>query len=140
MDWSPQGLWASVFAFQASFGLPSPLNLVSPTLKAINYVSYPQLFGDGVAGLDERADVPYSDITPGGPGSYVLSDAMNRPMVPYYFCSDEFVGNLTCQRFDSGADVFEQATDLVSRYKNFYLLNNFKPHPYTFHTSIPTKN
>ena len=56
-------------------------------------------------------------------------------MVPYYFCSDEFVGNLTCQRFDSGADAFEQAQDIISRYKNYYLLNNFKRDRYTFHTS-----
>lgn len=139
-DQTSQGLWASVFAFQASFGLPSPLNLISPVLKAINYVSYPQLFTDGVAGLDNRIDVPYSDITPGGPGSYVLSDVQNRPMVPYYFCSDEFVGNLTCQRFDAGADVFEQAQDLVSRYKNFYLLNNFKRDRYTFRTSLAYKD
>jgi hypothetical protein len=69
-----------------------------------------------------------------------LSDSMARPMAPYYFCSDEFVGNLTCQRFDSGADVFEQAQDLVSRYKNFYLLNNFKRDRYTFHTSLGYKD
>ncbi len=91
-------------------------------------------------GIDKRVDVPYSDITPGGPGGYVLSDTLARPMVPYYFCSDEFVGNLTCQRFDSGADAFEQAQDLVSRYKNFYLLNNFKRDRYTFHTSLSYKD
>lgn len=140
-DTNTQLLWASVFAFQASFGLPSPLDLGNQNgLSAINYVSYPSLFGSGVAGLDQRQDVPYSDITPGGPGSFVLANQFNQPMVPYYFCSDEFVGNLTCQRFDSGADVFEQASDLVSRYKNFYLLNNFKRDRYTFRTSLAYKD
>jgi len=140
LDANTQLLWASIFAFQASYGLPSPLNLGSAALQAIPYTSYPQLFGNGVAGLDSRVDVPYSDISAGGPGGYVLSDTMARPMVPYYFCSDEFVGNLTCQRFDSGADAFEQAQDLVSRYKNFYLLNNFKRDRYTFHTSLAYKD
>ncbi|MGZ3406625.1 MAG: zinc-dependent metalloprotease, partial [Polyangia bacterium] len=140
LDNTSQGLWASVFAFQNSYGLPSPLDLTNTNLVAIPYTSLPNLFSDGVAGLDERIDVPYSDITPGGPGGYLLSDSMARPMAPYYFCSDEFVGNLTCQRFDSGADVFEQAQDLVSRYKNFYLLNNFKRDRYTFHTSLAYKD
>ena len=140
LDSNSQLLWASVFAFQASYGLPSPLNLGSATLQAIPYNTYPALFGNGVSGLDSRVDVPYSDITAGGPGGYVLSDTLARPMVPYYFCSDEFVGNLTCQRFDSGADAFEQAQDLVSRYKNFYLLNDFKRDRYTFRTSLAYKD
>ncbi|HEX9104064.1 MAG TPA: zinc-dependent metalloprotease, partial [Polyangia bacterium] len=144
LDNTSQGLWASVFAFQASYGLPSALDLLqlnqTGALVAIPYTSYPKLFSNGAAGLDTRVDVPYSDITAGGPGSYVLSDSMARPMAPYYFCSDEFVGNLTCQRFDSGADAFEQAQDLVSRYKNFYLLNNFKRDRYTFHTSLAYKD
>ena len=140
LDANSQLLWASIWAFQTAYGLPSPLNLGATNLVAIPYTTYPQLFGNGVQGLDSRIDVPYSDITPGGPGGYVLSDTMARPMVPYYFCSDEFVGNMTCQRFDSGADAFEQAQDLVSRYKNFYLLNNFKRDRYTFHTSLGYKD
>ena len=140
LDNNSQLLWASVFAFQNSYGLPSPLNLGSTNLVAIPYTTYPNLFSDGVNGLDERVDVPYSDVTPGGPGGYVLSDSRARPMAPYYFCSDEFVTNLTCQRFDSGADAFEQAQDLVSRYKNFYLLNNFKRDRLTFHTSLAYKD
>jgi hypothetical protein len=140
LDQNSQLLWASLFAFQNSYGLPSALNLGTTALQAIPYTTYPQLFGDGVSGLDNRVDVPYSEITAGGPGGYVLSDNLARPMVPYYFCSDEFVGNLTCQRFDSGADVYEQAQDLVSRYKNFYLLNDFKRDRYTFHTSLAYKD
>src|SRR5262249_20211009 len=42
----------------------------------------------------------------------------------------------TCQRFDSGADAYEQASDIISRYENFYLLNNFKRDRYTFRTSL----
>ncbi|HEY2745825.1 MAG TPA: zinc-dependent metalloprotease [Polyangia bacterium] len=141
LDPNSQLLWASIFAFQVSYGLPSAINVGSATtLTAIPYNTYPALFGNGITGLDTRVDVPYSDITPSGPGDYILSDTLARPMVPYYFCSDEFVGNMTCQRFDSGADAFEQAQDLVSRYKNFYLLNNFKRDRYTFRTSLAYKD
>ena len=140
LDSNSQNLWASLFAFQGSYGLPSALNVATPDLEAIPYTTYGSMFGNGVAGLDNRVDVPYSDITPSGPGGYILSDTLARPMVPYYFCSDEFVGNLTCQRFDSGADVFEQAQDIASRYRNYYLLNNFKRDRYTFHTSLAYKD
>jgi hypothetical protein len=134
----------SLSYFQNAFGFPSPLTvdgLVNNNLKSINYTTYPDLFNSGAKGIQAREDVPYSDISTGG-GMYQLlsSDSKGRPMVPYYFCSDEFVGNLTCQRFDSGADAFEQATDIVSRYENFYLLNNFKRDRYTFHTSLAYKD
>lgn len=140
LDNNSQLLWASLYVFQTAYGLPSPLNVGTANLVAIPYTTYPQLFSDGVKGLDNRVDVPYSDITPGGPGGYVLSDSKARPMAPYYFCSDEFVGNLSCQRFDAGADAFEQSQDLVSRYKNFYLLNNFKRDRYTFQTTLSYKD
>ncbi|MDB4967757.1 MAG: MoxR-like ATPase [Myxococcales bacterium] len=138
-DQNTQLLWAAIHAFQNSLGLPSPIGLTAG-LSSINYTTYPSLFFDGVTGMANRVDVPYSDITPGGPGGYVLSDTLNRPLVPYFFCSDEFVGNLTCQRFDSGADAFEQAQDIISRYKNYYLLNNFKRDRYTFHTNLAYKD
>jgi hypothetical protein len=57
-------------------------------------------------------------------------------MVPYFFCGDEFAGNLTCQRWDAGADVYEQAHDYINRYESQYILNNFKRDRYTFHTSL----
>ena len=111
------------------------------TLTAIPYTRFPHLFTDGVAGIDERIDVPYSDDhRRRHRAATCCPTRMARPLVPYYFCSDEFVGNLTCQRFDSGADAFEQAQDLISRYKNFYLLNNFKRDRYTFHTSLAYKD
>ena len=135
-----QNLWGSIHAFRTGFGFPSPLFAFSAALSSVNYTTYPNLFTDGVAGMSERVDVPYTDITNGGPGGAVPSDTQARVMVPYFFCSDEFVGNLTCQRFDSGADAFEQAHDLISRYRNFYLLNNFKRDRYTFHTSLAYKD
>src|SRR5262249_42739404 len=63
-----------------------------------------------------------------------------HPLVPYYFCSDEFAGNLTCQRFDSGADAYEQVSDWISSYQNFYIYNNFKRDKQSFHTSLAYKD
>lgn len=112
----------SIHQFFDSYGLPSPLGTGSG-LSAIPYHSYPDLFRSGAAGIYKREDVPFDSIDFSGQR---FVDGEGRPLVPYYFCSDEFVGNLTCQRFDSGADPYEQAVDLISRYKNFYLSNNYK--------------
>jgi len=97
------------------------------------------MFKSGADGIYKRIDVPYASIKAKAydfQGDTVLADSAGHPLVPYYFCSDEFVGNLTCARFDSGADAYEQAHDIISRYENFYLLNNFKRDRYTFHTSL----
>jgi hypothetical protein len=121
----------SIHTFYDAYGFPSPLGTGSG-LTAINYTSYPDLFKSGYKGIYKRKNVPYSDIDQAN-GRFIDQDG--NPLVPYYFCSDEFVGNLTCQRFDSGADAYEQATDIISRYKNFYLLNNFKRDRQSFHSS-----
>jgi hypothetical protein len=142
-DNNAQIQWASLHAFAGAFGFPSPLTLTGGW-GSINYYNYPDLFEDGYKGLEERLDVPL-DALVNKPwenpnkrtvGDFIAYDDQDRPMVPYYFCSDEFVGNLTCQRFDSGADAYEQASDLISRYHNYYLLNNFKRDRYRFFTSL----
>jgi hypothetical protein len=122
---------------QSSYGFPSPLG-TGAGLSAIAYQTYPSLFTSGTDGIYKRADVPYTNIQSQqlDPNTNLLVDSVSgNPLVPYYFCSDEFVGNLTCQRFDSGADAYEQATDIISRYKNFYLMNNFKRDRQSFHTT-----
>jgi hypothetical protein len=131
--------WSAIHAFQNAFGFPSPLSLTAP-LASINYTTYPDLFYNGAADISQRDDVPYSQIMGAPDQGQPNADSQGRIMVPYFFCSDEFVGNLTCQRFDSGADAFEQSQDLISRYNNFYLLNNFKRDRYTFHTSLAYKD
>jgi hypothetical protein len=134
---APQYRFESVQYFSGAFGFPSPLNLVGDSLTAVNYYTYPDMFNGGYASIEDREDVPFEEISDdiGSLTGQLKSDLQGRPMVPYFFCSDEFVGNLTCQRFDSGADAFEQANDLISRYHNFYLMNNFKRDRYTFHSS-----
>ncbi|MGQ0505804.1 MAG: zinc-dependent metalloprotease [Myxococcaceae bacterium] len=53
--------------------------------------------------------------------------------VPYMYCSDQEVGgNLACNLWDMGADYYEINQDWVSRYKNYYVFNNFKRDRFTF--------
>jgi hypothetical protein len=147
---------AALSQAQSAYGFPSPLG-AGAGLSAVAYQNLPSLFANGkdsICGLQPadathpdswckyRMDVPYASInnvtvqdpTTGATTSY-LGDPQEHALVPYYFCSDEYVGNLTCQRFDSGADAYEQAADIISRYKNFYLLNNFKRDRAKFYTS-----
>jgi hypothetical protein len=47
--------------------------------------------------------------------------------VPYMFCSDGEVGaNVTCNRFDAGADLREVTRDWLSRYEGHYAFSHFK--------------
>lgn len=145
--------WFYLQYFQGAFGYPSPLYQegASDPLLTLNYTEYPKLFKgatmkDKVANMQKRKDVPFRDIAAytfdSETGRLTLNDQTLRTdadgniMVPYYFCSDEFANNLTCRRFDSGADVYEQLTDVISRYENFYLLNNFKRDRWTFYSSL----
>lgn len=132
--------------FSSSYGFPSPLNLGTADLQGIAYQTYPNMFVGGAPDIQERKDVPYSEIETLSDAFPLLVEKESKtaatplPMVPYYFCGDEFAGNLTCQRFDSGADAYEQAHDIISRYENYYLLNNFKRDRYAFYTSSSYRN
>ncbi|MCI0572436.1 MAG: zinc-dependent metalloprotease, partial [Myxococcaceae bacterium] len=47
--------------------------------------------------------------------------------VPYMFCSDgEVAANVTCNRWDAGADLYEMNRDWVSRYEDYYAFSHFK--------------
>jgi hypothetical protein len=130
--------FGALHIFSGAMGFPSALTQESG-LNAIPYTNYPTLFNNGWEGLGEREDVPFAAISEQSIGTTqntMMADVQGRPMVPYYFCSDEFAGNLTCQRFDSGADSYEQAADLISRYHNYYLVNSFKRDRFTFKTSL----
>jgi hypothetical protein len=133
--------FGNMHAFQTALGFPSPLNI--GVTSAIAYQTYPDLFNSGYQGIYKRQDVPYSDVSTqslDNMGNTIVADSNGHPLVPYYFCSDEFAGNLTCQRFDSGADAYEQVSDWISRYQNFYIYNNFKRDKQAFHTSLAYKD
>ncbi|MCI0569882.1 MAG: hypothetical protein L0Y66_03955, partial [Myxococcaceae bacterium] len=47
--------------------------------------------------------------------------------VPYMFCTDsEVAANVTCNRWDAGADLYEMTRDWVSRYEDYYAFSHFK--------------
>lgn len=137
-DRTTQSKLSSLQQFQDALGFPSALGAAAG-LSAIPYQSYPDLFKSGHAGIYKRANVGYGQLRDKVftlQGDSIRADKDGHPLVPYYFCSDEFAGNLTCQRFDSGADAYEQASDIISRYQNFYIMNNFKRDRATFHSSL----
>ena len=153
---TPQARFEAVQYFSGAFGFPSPLALYSSAtghLESINYTTYPQLFNSGIGGFEMRADVPAYSVSlhyieRAGRAGRRVAPAMRlkqpmqgsgnlMPRVPYFFCSDEFVGNLSCQRFDFGADAYEQGRtsshalpELLHAQRNFKRLAR-----YTFHTS-----
>lgn len=131
--------WAALQDASSSYGLPSPLRPVVG-LDAIPYYRYPTFFDNGSTGIYRRANIPMelarNVSTQEGNVVYgVKKGSRTYPVVPYYFCSDEYAGNLTCQRFDSGADPYEQVADVIARYNSYYLINNFKRDKYQFWAS-----
>ena len=118
-------------------GWPIPLRLESFTgagsPSAYIYTDWPQVVGnDDVSRLQHRADVPYTSLRP---DSYLASqglpdplrDQMDRPVVPYMFCSDEQADlNPDCLRYDQGADVYETMHAVADSYWNYYIFANFR--------------
>lgn len=135
---------SSLQVFQDAYGFPSAL-LNSSGFSAVNYYTFPEMMTDGPQGLQERQDVsayaiddrpffvPFSQSADTVRAAIAADGTTYMPEVPYYFCSDEFVGNLSCQRFDFGADAYEQAQDIIHRYSNWYPIRNFKRDQYAFH-------
>jgi hypothetical protein len=92
---------------------------------------------DTVGSLDDRLDVPQrllsdewgiSDFWGSSHDYMVWNDDgfFWWPVVPYKFCSDEFVGSdIDCLYFDEGADLYEIPLDLTERYERNYILHNF---------------
>lgn len=99
------------------------------TIVGIHYTDYLDYYGD----LQARRDVPQRLLGDthqvsewwDSPHTYLATEA-GEPVVPYRFCSDEFVGSgVKCLYFDEGADLYEIPADLAQRYEAFYILNNF---------------
>jgi hypothetical protein len=57
--------------------------------------------------------------------------------VPYRFCSDEYVKGLYyCYRFDEGADAYEQVSNNVAMYENYYVFNGMRRNRVGFGTNL----
>jgi len=133
---APDAGEAAWVVFMQSAGWPVPLKLSSFTgggrLAAYAYTDLPAVFGGGVAGLEQRADVPFSSL---GADSFLTSvgiedrvvDAAGRPIVPYLFCSDEQADlGPDCMRYDAGADPYESLQSVIDAYWNQYVFHSFR--------------
>lgn len=60
---------------------------------------------------------------PGGAGSREY----RQVLVPYQFCGDEYAGSVqACNRWDRGADPYEQVMDRIDAYHNYFWFTHFK--------------
>ena len=101
--------------------------------RPFHYTEYPDVLGS----LADRLDVPPRLLSDewaisgfwGSNHDYMVWNDDGFfwwPVVPYKFCSDEFVGSdIDCLYFDEGADLYEIPLDLVGRYERNYILHNF---------------
>ena len=122
--------------FQYLFGWPGPMTydsfLVDNPIRTHHYTDLPA-FAGGVAGLEQRADVPYTSLRAeptldSADGiDLPLADAMGRPVVPYHFCSDE-ISDLSpdCLLYDAGADDYESLQSVIDSYWAYYIFSNFR--------------
>lgn len=78
----------------------------------------------------KRKDVSFDTIYDGWRKYYNNDDTaiFQYDEVPYKFCPDEWVfpSNLTCQRWDKGANFREMLRDRWIRYDQYYFFSNFK--------------
>lgn len=56
--------------------------------------------------------------------------------VPYMFCTDsEVFANVSCNRWDQGADIYEMSSNWLSQYEDYYAFSNFRRDRYFFGVS-----
>lgn len=120
--------------FMSFYGYPVALkssSFFTGDVEAWTYTEIPAMAG-GIAGLEQRADVPWESLVPeptlAADGiDDPLVDPMGRPVVPYRYCSDEIVDLWPeCMVYDAGADQYETLQSVIDTYWNYYLFTNFR--------------
>ena len=83
-----------------------------------------QSCGNGTLDRGEQCDNGGADIPNGCTADCQIAD---RPVeVPYMFCTDDWAGiDSSCQRWDHGADPYEQAKYVIDGYHDYYWFSNF---------------
>ncbi|MEO1271026.1 MAG: hypothetical protein AAFX99_23295, partial [Myxococcota bacterium] len=90
-------------------------------LEGYHYLDIADRFGD-VENIKKRTLMKYDPIR----AASEAGDADRPVEVPYMFCSDGDVGfQNSCNRWDHGADPYEQAYLLANKYRNYYVFYNF---------------
>jgi hypothetical protein len=98
-----------------------------------DYTKLPTLVS-GVANLEDGGVMPYSTVRANLQTAYEAEVASPNPQGgtfvtterPYMFCSDEYIGNLTCKQWDYGANQQEIVSDTIDRFHNYFVFNAFK--------------
>jgi hypothetical protein len=102
--------------------------------------SLPNVYGETVANLSKRKDVPIEEIRQGRLDSLRQNAAKSIESiydsevtgfsatreVPYQFCEHAYEGNVGCRMFDQGASHPEIVTNAIQQYWNYYYFNNFR--------------
>ncbi len=97
-----------------------------------HYTDLPTLFSndgsraDGLTNIRERQDVPMREVI----GSLTWDpdyDDLSDTLVPYKFCSDEYVGAAwDCDVWDEGADPYEIVNFAAQSWRDYYIFSAFK--------------
>jgi hypothetical protein len=103
-----------------------------------DYSKLPELLG-GSVNFVERKNRPVSEMmdarrTDVVENARLYAENPDRPaqdykidrVVPYYFCTDSYNGDLKCKTWDEGANITESVQAAIQRYWNYYIFNNFR--------------
>jgi uncharacterized protein DUF4953 len=99
-----------------------------------DYTRLPTLVGNSYLNLQDGGVMPYSTIRANLQQAYEAEVTSKNPQGgtfvtterPYLFCSDEYIGNLTCKQWDYGANQQEIVSDTIDRFHNYFIFNAFK--------------
>lgn len=98
----------------------------SQMAENVHYTSIVTTFGEGnvdagIENMRSRALQRFSTIADN------IDDPTRSPMVPYMFCSDEWVGAaFSCHRWDLGADPMEQVQWSIRNYRAYYPFTHYR--------------
>lgn len=115
---------------------------VPPNFKAVremtSYTKLPELMGS-TDNFNRRTDVGVDDVMADRAEGIVrnaelfvenpdraVTDYWWDRVVPYYFCSDEYRGDLWCRTWDDGPSHTEAVESAIQRYWNYFLFNNYR--------------
>ena len=93
----------------------------SHPLESYHYTTFANSFAD-VGKIADRSHVRYETLRQ----ARANDDEDRLVEVPYMFCTDDWAGiDSSCQRWDHGADPYEQAKYVIDGYHDYYWFSNF---------------
>lgn len=93
----------------------------SHPLESYHYTTFANSFAD-VSKIADRSLVRFEGVRQ----ARIDEDPARPVEVPYMFCTDDWAGiDASCQRWDHGADPYEQAKYVIDGYHDYYWFSNF---------------